>query len=241
MAAPRTTHSPPYTTLITFTPSSPPPPSLSSSSPLHPHRNHRTDTTTSTISFTPPPSRRHCYHRCLVTPPPPAGTKGACGLSAAPQGCVWFGLYFHLPGVSDLGGFHGSFVLGYDGIPLQPVAPTPPELHTRSGDIYRYYRSHDEDERDCAYAEEQPLPPIDSPTTDSPGYVTESDPEEDPEEYEDDKTEDGPVDYPMDGGDDGYDGDDDDGDSSGDDARDEDEDEEDEEDDGGTWRGGGAT
>ncbi|GKG52870.1 hypothetical protein Tco_0549982, partial [Tanacetum coccineum] len=54
-------------------------------------------------------------------------------------------------------------------------------------------------------AEEQPLPLVDSPTTESPGYVTESDPEEDPEEYEDDKTEDGPVDYPMDGGDDGYD------------------------------------
>ncbi|GKC35616.1 hypothetical protein Tco_1048000 [Tanacetum coccineum] len=50
-------------------------------------------------------------------------------------------------------------------------------------------------------AEEQPLPPIDSPTTDSPGYVTESDPEEDPEEYEDDETEDGPVDYSYDGGD----------------------------------------
>ncbi|GJT93268.1 hypothetical protein Tco_1082113 [Tanacetum coccineum] len=76
-------------------------------------------------------------------------------------------------------------------------------------------------------AEEQPLPPVDSPTAESPGYITESDPEEDPEEYEDDETEDGPVDYPMDGGDDG---DDDDGDSSGDDARDEDEDEEDEED-----------
>ncbi|GJV89762.1 hypothetical protein Tco_1533700 [Tanacetum coccineum] len=52
-------------------------------------------------------------------------------------------------------------------------------------------------------AEEQPLPPIDSPTTESPGYITESDPEEDPEGYEDDETEDGPVDYPMDGGDDG--------------------------------------
>ncbi|GKC77235.1 hypothetical protein Tco_1128009, partial [Tanacetum coccineum] len=75
-------------------------------------------------------------------------------------------------------------------------------------------------------AEEQLLPPVDSPTTESPGYITESDPEEDPEEYEDDETEDGPVDYPMDGGDDG---DDDDGDSSGDDADDEDEDNEDEE------------
>ncbi|GKB70344.1 hypothetical protein Tco_0931756 [Tanacetum coccineum] len=72
---------------------------------------------------------------------------------------------------------------------------------------------------------EQPLPPVDSPTSESPGYVVESDLEEDPEEYEDDETEDGPVDYPMDGG---KDGDDDDGDSSGDDADDEDEDEEDE-------------
>ncbi|GJS05432.1 putative reverse transcriptase domain-containing protein [Tanacetum coccineum] len=73
--------------------------------------------------------------------------------------------------------------------------------------------------------EEQPLPPVDSPTAESPGYVTESDPEEDPEEYEDDETEDGPVDYPMDGGDNG---DDDDGDSSRDDA---DEDKDDEEED----------
>ncbi|GJW53966.1 hypothetical protein Tco_0098051 [Tanacetum coccineum] len=36
--------------------------------------------------------------------------------------------------------------------------------------------------------EEQPLPPVDSPTAESPGYVAESDPEEDPEEYEDDET-----------------------------------------------------
>ncbi|GJZ50674.1 MAK10-like protein [Tanacetum coccineum] len=75
-------------------------------------------------------------------------------------------------------------------------------------------------------AEEQPLHHVDSPTAESPGYVTESDPEEDPEEYEDDETEDGAVDYPMDGGDDR---DDDDGDSSGDDADDEDEDDKDEE------------
>nr|GFD28701.1 hypothetical protein [Tanacetum cinerariifolium] len=31
-------------------------------------------------------------------------------------------------------------------------------------------------------AEEQPLPPVASPTVESPGYVDESDPEEDPEE-----------------------------------------------------------
>ncbi|GJX37783.1 hypothetical protein Tco_0251086 [Tanacetum coccineum] len=74
--------------------------------------------------------------------------------------------------------------------------------------------------------EEQPLPPVVSPTVESPGYVIESDSEEDPEEYEDDETEDGPVDYPMDGGDDG---DDDDGNSSGDDSNDEDEEEEEEE------------
>ncbi|GKD10381.1 hypothetical protein Tco_1190066 [Tanacetum coccineum] len=77
-----------------------------------------------------------------------------------------------------------------------------------------------EDEHEFS-AEEQPLSPVDSPTTQSLGYVTKSDPEEDPDEYED-----GLVDYPMDGGDDG---DDDDGDSSGDDADGEDEDDKDEE------------
>ncbi|GJR91015.1 hypothetical protein Tco_0215026 [Tanacetum coccineum] len=73
-------------------------------------------------------------------------------------------------------------------------------------------------------AEEQPLPPVVSPTTESPGYVVESDLEEDPEEYEDNESdpEDGPVNYHMDWGDD------DDGDSSGDDAEDEDEDEDEE-------------
>ncbi|GJX00793.1 hypothetical protein Tco_0184706 [Tanacetum coccineum] len=75
-------------------------------------------------------------------------------------------------------------------------------------------------------AEEQPLPPVVSPTAESPGYVAKSDSKEDPEEYEDDEMEDAPVDYPMDGRESR---DDDDGDSSGDDADDEDEDEEDEE------------
>nr|GEW13450.1 hypothetical protein [Tanacetum cinerariifolium] len=74
--------------------------------------------------------------------------------------------------------------------------------------------------------EEQPLPPVVSPTAESPGYVVESDPEEDPEEYEDDKIEDGPVDYPMDGG---NDGDDDNVNSFRDDADDEDEEEDGEE------------
>ncbi|GKG11484.1 hypothetical protein Tco_0342884, partial [Tanacetum coccineum] len=74
-------------------------------------------------------------------------------------------------------------------------------------------------------AEEQPLPSVNSPTAESPRYVTKSDLEEDSEEYEDDKTEDGPVDYPMGGGDDG---DDDDADSKDKDEEDEDEEEEEE-------------
>ncbi|GKG33237.1 hypothetical protein Tco_0430747, partial [Tanacetum coccineum] len=74
-------------------------------------------------------------------------------------------------------------------------------------------------------AEEQPLLLVDSPTAESPRYVTKSDPEEDPEEYKNDEIDDGPVDYPIDGGDDGNDND---GDSSGVDADEDDEDEEEE-------------
>ncbi|GJU70095.1 hypothetical protein Tco_1256354 [Tanacetum coccineum] len=151
------------------------------------------------------------------------------------------------------GGILWVIVLGYDRLPIQPVAPPSPDYILGLEDPQTPPVPQDEDEREPMFvqahdpdyvpepihpeyilleddhefpAEEQPLPPVDSPTAESPGYVTESDPEEDPEEYEDDETEDGPVDYPMDGGDDG---DDDDGDSSGDDA-DEDEDDEDEDD-----------
>ncbi|GKE05911.1 hypothetical protein Tco_1397929, partial [Tanacetum coccineum] len=53
-------------------------------------------------------------------------------------------------------------------------------------------------------AEEQPLPAIVSPTTDSPGYVPESDLEEDQEDEDNDPEED-PANYPADGGDDGDD------------------------------------
>ncbi|GJR85129.1 hypothetical protein Tco_0209140 [Tanacetum coccineum] len=123
------------------------------------------------------------------------------------------------------GGIPRVIVLGYDGLPIQPVAPPSPDYIPGPEDPQTPPIPQDEDEHEFP-AEEQPLPPVDSPTAESPGHVTESDPEEDPEEYEDDETEDGPVDYPMDGGDDG---DDDDGDSSRDDANDEDEDDEDEE------------
>nr|GEX28730.1 hypothetical protein [Tanacetum cinerariifolium] len=47
-------------------------------------------------------------------------------------------------------------------------------------------------------AEEQPLPAAASPTTDSPGYIPESDPDEDPEDDDDEDPEEDPADYPAD-------------------------------------------
>ncbi|GKE87388.1 hypothetical protein Tco_1564863 [Tanacetum coccineum] len=151
------------------------------------------------------------------------------------------------------GGIPRVIVYGYDRLLMQPVAPpssdyipdpeepqTPPIPQDEDECEPMFIQAYDPDyvsepvypeyipleDEHVFPAEEQPLPPVDSPTAESSGYVAESNPEEDPEEYEDDETEDGPVDYPMDGGDDG---DDDDGDSSGDDADDEDEDDENEE------------
>ncbi|GKF52642.1 hypothetical protein Tco_0159552, partial [Tanacetum coccineum] len=115
------------------------------------------------------------------------------------------------------GGIPWVIILGYDGLLIQLVAPPSPDYIPGPEDPQTPLVPQDEDEHEFP-AEEQPLPPVDSPTA-------ESDPEEDPEEYQDDETEDGPVDYPMDGGDDG---DDNDGNSSRDDADGKDEDEEDE-------------
>ncbi|GKF47516.1 hypothetical protein Tco_0137318, partial [Tanacetum coccineum] len=123
------------------------------------------------------------------------------------------------------GGIPWVIVLGYDGLPIQAVALPSPDYIPGPEDPQTPLVPQDEDEHEFP-AEEQPLPPVDSPTAESPGHATESDFEEDPEEYEDDETKDGPVYYPMDGGDDG---DDDGGDSSRDGANDEDEDDEDEE------------
>ncbi|GJS30439.1 putative reverse transcriptase domain-containing protein [Tanacetum coccineum] len=53
--------------------------------------------------------------------------------------------------------------------------------------------------------EEQPLPAAASPTTQSPDYVSESDPEADPAEDDDEDPEEDPVDYPADGRDHGDD------------------------------------
>ncbi|GKB89461.1 hypothetical protein Tco_0961733, partial [Tanacetum coccineum] len=155
-------------------------------------------------------------------------------------------------GLSD-GGPPRVIVYGYDGLLMQPVAPPSPNYIPGPEEPQTQPVPQDEDEREPMFiqphdpdympepiypeyipledehvfsTEEQPLPPVVSPTAESPGYVVKSDPEEDPEEYKDDEMEDGPVDYPIDRGEDG---DDDNGDSSGDDADDEDEDEEDEE------------
>nr|GEV59370.1 hypothetical protein [Tanacetum cinerariifolium] len=111
-------------------------------------------------------------------------------------------------------------VYGYDGLPMLPVAPPSPDYISGPKEPQTPPDEH------ILSAEEQTLPPVVSPTAESPGYVAESNPEEDPEEYEDNVIEDGLVDYPMDRGDDG---DDDDGNSSGYNAGDEDEDEEEEE------------
>ncbi|GJV40300.1 putative reverse transcriptase domain-containing protein [Tanacetum coccineum] len=104
-------------------------------------------------------------------------------------------------------------VLGYDGLPIQPVALPSSDYISGPKDPQTPPVPQDEDEREPMFVQAH------DPDY-SPGYVTESDLEEDPEEYEDDETEDSPVNYPMDGGDDG---DDDDDDSSEDDVDDKDE------------------
>ncbi|GJY73361.1 hypothetical protein Tco_0477792, partial [Tanacetum coccineum] len=122
------------------------------------------------------------------------------------------------PGADDEeiseGGFPRVIVLGYDRLPMQPVAPPSPEYIPGPEDPQIPPVPQDEDKREPMFvqahdpdyvpepiypkyisleddheflAEEQPLPHVDSPTAESPGYVTESDPEEDPEEYEDDE------------------------------------------------------
>nr|GEW98155.1 hypothetical protein [Tanacetum cinerariifolium] len=127
-----------------------------------------------------------------------------------------------------------AIIYGYDGLPMQPVAspspdyiPSPEEPHDPNYVPEPIYPEYIPLKYEHVFlVKEQPLPPVDSPTAESPRYVAELDPEEDPKEYDDDETEDGPVNYPMDEGDDG---DDDEDDSSRDDANDEDEDVEDDE------------
>ncbi|GKA32815.1 hypothetical protein Tco_0719182, partial [Tanacetum coccineum] len=108
------------------------------------------------------------------------------------------------------GGSPRVIVLGYDVLPIQPIAPPPlPDYIPDSEDPQTPPVPHDEDEREPMFiqphdpdyvlepiypvyipledeheflAEEQPLPPVVLPIVESPGYVVESDPKEDPEE-----------------------------------------------------------
>ncbi|GJS16438.1 hypothetical protein Tco_0410910 [Tanacetum coccineum] len=78
------------------------------------------------------------------------------------------------------GGIPRVIIYGYDGLLIQP-AHDPDYV---SEPVYPEYIPLED--KHVFLAEEQPLPPVDSPTTESPRYITESDPEEDPGEYEDD-------------------------------------------------------
>nr|GEV40289.1 retrovirus-related Pol polyprotein from transposon TNT 1-94 [Tanacetum cinerariifolium] len=60
-------------------------------------------------------------------------------------------------------------------------------------------------EDDILPAEEEPLPAAASPTTESPGYIDESDPDEDPKKDPKDDPKEDPADSPVDGGDKGDD------------------------------------
>nr|GFA32238.1 hypothetical protein [Tanacetum cinerariifolium] len=79
-------------------------------------------------------------------------------------------------------------------------------------------------EDDVFPAKEQPLPAASSPTSDSPGYILESDPNEDPEDDDEDLKED-PADYPADHDDEEEE------EPSGDDADEEDEEQDEDDDD----------
>ncbi|GJY69473.1 putative reverse transcriptase domain-containing protein [Tanacetum coccineum] len=151
------------------------------------------------------------------------------------------------------GGSPRVIVYGYDGLPMQPVAPpsldyVPGPEHPPSPD-YVPGPEHPPSPIEVPYVpepeypeylvpsdaeaplEDQPLPADASPTALSPGYVADSDPDEDPEE----DPEEDHADYPADGGDgDDEPSDDDDDDDDTDDEdeepfEDEDDDEEEEE------------
>nr|GFA27532.1 hypothetical protein [Tanacetum cinerariifolium] len=75
----------------------------------------------------------------------------------------------------------------------------------RSGDVspgedapQMEYPEYIPPEDEVFLAEEQPLPDAASPTTNSPGYIPESDLDEDPEDDDDEDPEEDPADYPAD-------------------------------------------
>ncbi|GKC15171.1 hypothetical protein Tco_1011953 [Tanacetum coccineum] len=106
--------------------------------------------------------------------------------------------------LSDIGS-PGVIVYGYDGLPMKledpyveaaMLEPPPPDFSPEP--VYLEFMPPEDD---VLPAEEQPLPAVVSPTTDSPSYITEFNPEEDLEEDDEDLEED-PANYPADRDDD---------------------------------------
>ncbi|GJW47326.1 hypothetical protein Tco_0078972 [Tanacetum coccineum] len=133
--------------------------------------------------------------------------------------------------LSDIGSPR-VIIHGYDGLPMmsedayayvEAAMQEPPSQDFVSEPAYLEFIPPEDD---VFLAEEHPLPAVASPTADSPGYISESDPEEDPKEDDEDPQED-PADYPTD-----RDNEEEEEESFGDDADDEEEDkDEDEEED----------
>ncbi|GJX65959.1 putative reverse transcriptase domain-containing protein [Tanacetum coccineum] len=126
--------------------------------------------------------------------------------------------------LSDIGS------LGVDGLPMMledPYVPGPEHPPSPNFIPEPVYPEFMPPEDDVLLAEDQPLPVVVSPTTDSPGYITESDPKEDLEEDDEDPKE-VPVDYPEDIDDDKKEEEESFGDDADDEEEDKDEDEEEE-------------
>ncbi|GKF36410.1 hypothetical protein Tco_0113168, partial [Tanacetum coccineum] len=109
-----------------------------------------------------------------------------------------------------------------DYMPGPEEPQSPPPLDFVPEPMYHEYMPLEDE---ILLAEEQPLLAIASPTTDSPGYVPESDPEEELEDDDDEDPEEDLADYPADQDND----DDEEEEPSKDDVNDEDEDEDEEE------------
>ncbi|GKB46754.1 hypothetical protein Tco_0897507 [Tanacetum coccineum] len=107
-----------------------------------------------------------------------------------------------------------------DYVPGPEHPPSPVYVPYVPEPVYPEFMPPDDD---VLPAEEQPLPVVVSLTADSPGYITESNPEEDPEKDDEDPEED-PANYPDD-----RDDDDEEEESFGDDANDDEENEDEEE------------
>nr|GEV76649.1 hypothetical protein [Tanacetum cinerariifolium] len=96
-------------------------------------------------------------------------------------------------------------VAAFQALPLPDYVPGPEEPEQAPPlPVYKpyvpepVYPEYIPPKDDVFPAEEQPLPAAATPTTDSPGYIPESDPDEDPEDDDDEDPEEDPADYPAD-------------------------------------------